>query len=104
MPLKLNPITGQLDLVSINTGFVKGPPVSTDKAIARWSGTTGDQINDSLTQVQDSGAIEAQGFISKRTVSGTVSVSSDESWISPSLEMTPGAVIVLAAGAQLIIV
>jgi hypothetical protein len=107
MRFVMNPLTGNLDLVgdSSGSGDVVGPSSATDKAIARYSTTTGKLIQDSPgTVVQDSGAIAAQGFITNRIVIGTTIVGANESWISPALEIQPGGVIQLAAGAQLIIV
>lgn len=108
MPFKMNVFTGTLDLVNNSTagsGDVVGPAFATDKAIARYDGITGKLIQDSPgTYVQDSGAIEAQGFITNSLVSGTVSVKTNEAWIAPGLEIQPGGVIDLASGSQLIIV
>lgn len=107
MPFKLNPITGQLDLVnsaSAGAGDVSGPGSSTDKAIVRWDGTTGTLIEDSLTQLQDGGAIEAQAFITRRSITELVVIPSGESWIAPSLELELTGSIELEANAELIIV
>ena len=107
MPFKFNPITGALDLVnpSVTGSGVFGPPTSTDKAIARWNGTTGNMIQDSPnTLVQDSGAVQAQGFITKRVVTGNVDVPSGYSWIAPSVAIDPGGSIVINSDAELIII
>lgn len=108
MAFRFNIFTGNLDQVGSSgsgSGDVTGTPPSDDKAITRYLGTSGLIIQNSPgTRVQDSGAIEAQGFITNRTISGTTTVSSSETWIAPSLEMTPGSIIQLASGAQLIII
>lgn len=108
MPFKFNPLTGQLDLVNASgagSGNVTGIPPTTVNAIARWDDTTGTTIKNSPnTQVQDGGAIESMGFITKRKIDTTVTVHSGESWIAPSLEMQPGGIIVLESDSQLIIV
>lgn len=106
MPFKFNPITAQLDLVNTaNAGSVTGVPPTTVNAIARWADTTGTTIQNSPnTYVQDSGAIEAQGFITKRSVTGTVTVNGGESWIAPSIELSLTGAIVIADDAELIIV
>jgi hypothetical protein len=106
MPFKLNPITGNLDLVnpSVTGSGVIGPSSSTDKAIARWNGTGGNLLSDSKTQVQDGGAVEAQSFITRRTVDVLVTVRSGYSWIAPSVEMASGGVVILESNAQLIII
>lgn len=87
------------------TGTVTGPGLSTDKAIARWDGTTGTIIQDSPgTLVQNSGAIEAAGFITQRNITSTITVNTGESWIAPALSIAPGGVIVLNRDTQLIII
>lgn len=60
MPLKINPITGQLDLVNTSTGGsgsgdVVGPSGATDNAIARYDGVTGKLLQDSLATIDDLG-------------------------------------------------
>lgn len=107
MAFKFNPITAQLDLVnnSTATGSVSGIPPTDINAIARWADTTGTTIQNSPgTLVQDSGAIEAQGFISLRSVATTVTVNTGESWIAPALTIEPGGMIVLQPDAELIII
>ena len=105
----VNPFDGNLQLVNSTsgggTGNVTGIPPTNINAITRWASTDGTQIKNSPgTNVQDSGAIEAQGFISKRAVVGvTVTVNTGETWIAPSVEMGPGGVIVLGSDAQLLI-
>jgi hypothetical protein len=102
---KFNIFTGNFDLVASSTsGGVQGPSSSTDNAITRWDGITGQLVQNSKALLQDDGAIQAQGFITNRQVTGTVVVGATESWIAPSLELQPGSVIVLGAGAQLIII
>lgn len=88
----------------ITTGGVIGPGLSTDNAITRWDGTTGTIIQNSLAILQDGGAIESRGFITNRTVDTVISVGSNQTMISPSLEMASGGVIMLASGANLIII
>lgn len=107
MPFKFNPLTGQLDLVnssSSGSGDVTGPASSDDKAIARFLGTTGKIIQNSLTKVQDGGAIEAQGFITRRSITDLVVIPSGESWIAPSLELELTGSIELEPDGELIIV
>lgn len=64
MPYKYNPITNQLDLVDAagGSGDVVGPGSSTDRAIARWDGTTGTQLFDSTVIVTDLGVVQASGL------------------------------------------
>lgn len=109
MGIKFNPFTSEFDFVGKSTtgpgtGDVVGTPPSDDKAIARYSGTTGKVIQNSKTTVQDSGAIEAQSFITRRKVDDTVTIHTGYSWIAPSVEIDSGGVVVLEADAQLIII
>jgi len=60
MAFKLNPITGQLDLVGSSGGGggggdVFGPASSVDNAIARYDGVTGKLLQDSLATIDDLG-------------------------------------------------
>jgi hypothetical protein len=86
------------------SGSVSGVPPTTIGAIAVWENTTGTLIGNSLTNVQPSGAIEAQGFITRNIVNGTVTVNANESWIAPSLALASGGTIILLPGSELIIV
>ena len=109
MPLRFNPVTATLELVSTTgggggSGNVTGISPTTVTAIARWEDTLGTIIANSLALVQDGGAIESNGFISNRTISTLVNVQSGQSWIAPSLTIAPGGVIVLNPDAELIIV
>lgn len=105
MPYKFNPFTGTLDYYqSSSGGGISGPGSSTDKAIVRWNGTSGTVVQNSLGIVQDGGAIEAQAFLSIRTITGVVTVNNNESWIAPSIELTLTGSIVIESGGQVIIV
>lgn len=107
MGYKFNIFTGTLDIVESGGGGsgVIGIAPTTDKAIVRWDGTTAAVIQNSPgTFVQDSGAIESFGFITNRNTTGTITINTTESWISPGLEMQPGSIIILEPGAELIII
>lgn len=86
------------------SGDVVGPGSSTDKAIARWDGTTGRLLENSLTTLQDGGALEAQGYITRRSVTADVVVNAGESWIAPSIELAVGGSIEILADGEIIIV
>lgn len=108
MAYRFNIFTGTLDIVGSSgsgSGNVTGIPPTDIRAITRWADTSGTTIENSPnTLVQDSGAIEAQGFITMRNISNdTVTVNDGETWIAPSIEMGPGGIIILAANAQLVI-
>lgn len=105
----INYFTGELQLVNSTsgggTGNVTGIPPTNINAITRWASTDGTQIKNSPgTAVQDSGAIEAQAFITTRNVNGTVTVSTDETWIAPGLTLQSGANIVVQPGGELLII
>lgn len=85
-------------------GVILTTPPVTDNALVRWDGTNGRKIQNGISVEQDGGAIQSRGFITSRVVNTTISVSSNETWIAPSLEIAGGGVITLAAGAQLIII
>lgn len=107
MPYKFNVFTGTLDFYETggSGGGVTGIPPTTPNAIVRWADGAATTIENSPgTFVQDSGAIEAQGFITERTITGTVTVNSGESWIAPSLIISPGALIVLNPDSELIVI
>lgn len=107
MPFKINPITGNLDLVGSaggGSGNVIGETPTTVNAIARWDDISGTSIKDSSTVIQDSGAIQAQGYITRRAVTGLVVIPSGTSWIAPSLELELTGSIELELDAELIIV
>lgn len=57
MAFKLNPFTGNFDEVSDLSNLVVGPSSATDNAIARFDGTTGKLVQNSLASVNDSGQI-----------------------------------------------
>lgn len=86
------------------SGDVSGPGSSTDKAIVRFNGTTGKIIQNSKTLLQDGGAIEAQGFITKRNITDLVSVKAEESWITPNIELEPTGSIEVEADGEIIVV
>lgn len=105
MALKFNPFTGTLDIVTLpGTGDVVGPTGATDKAIARYDGTTGKLIQNSKTLVQDGGMIEAQGFLSKRAITDAVKINPGEAWIAPSIELELGGSIELEPDGEIIVV
>lgn len=109
MGIKFNPFTSEFDFVGKSTtgpgtGDVVGTPPSDDKAIARYSGTTGKVIQNSKTLVQDGGAIEAQGFITRTNVTDDVTVHAGEAWIAPSLALDVDGSIVMEPDSELIIV
>ena len=108
MPYRFNVFTGTLDIVggsSSGGGNVTGIPPTNINAITRWADTTGTTIKNSPdTYVQDSGAIEAQAFITRRDVIALVTVNSDETWIAPNIELSLTGAIIMADNGNIIIV
>lgn len=106
MAYKFNPFSGTLDYYqSGSASGVTGVPPTNIGAIARWADTGGTVIaNSPNTNVQDSGAIEAQSFITQSNVTGVVTVNPGEVWIAPGLNLESGGGIVLLPGSSLILV
>lgn len=102
-----NPFTGNLD--AINTGtpgsgnVTNTTGIGTDDAIAIFD-VNGYHIKNSLTKIQDGGAIEAQGFITRRQVTQLVTIPNSMSWISPSIELQLSGSIDLSLDGEIIIV
>lgn len=108
MGIKFNPFTSEFDFVgtSISTGGgdVVGIPPSDDKAIARYSGTTGKVIQNSKTRVQDSGAIESAGFITNKIIMDTITIKADQVMITDGFSIEPTGELVIEADGELVIV
>lgn len=93
-----------ISFTGTGTGNVSGEAPTTVGAIAVWDNTLASLIKNSQTNIQDSGAIEAQAFITRRTVVGNVTVNSDESWIAPSIEISLTGSVIISSDAEVIIV
>lgn len=106
MAYKFNPFSGTLDYYQpANPSDVTGIAPTNIGAITRWADTTATTIENSPgTNVQDSGAVEAQGFITQSNVTGIVTVNPGEAWIAPGLNLEAGAGIILLPGSSLILV
>jgi hypothetical protein len=107
MPYRFNIFTGTLDNIGSSgsgSGNVTGISPTTIGAIAVWDDTTGTTIENSLTNVQTSGAIEAQGFITVRMVTSLVTVNPGESWIAPEIELEPSGSIQIEPDGEMIII
>ncbi len=61
LPFLVDSSTGRL-LVEETSGGVVGPGTSTDKAIVRWNGTGGEEVQNSLATVSDAGIVNAVGY------------------------------------------
>jgi len=104
MQFVFNPFTGTLDIVSSGTGggAVNGPTSSTDKAIARWNGTSGTLLQNSLTIVQDGGAVQGQGFVFNRVIQNDVTIPDKYVMITRDIVMDTGDII-MNGDAELIV-
>lgn len=108
MPFKLNPLTGQLDLVnpsiSPGSGNVTGFPPTDIGAIARWADTAGTEIENSAgTFVQDSGAIQMQASLSDRVITGQVDIPTDYSMLASNVIIETTGQIIINVDAELLI-
>jgi hypothetical protein len=106
MAFKFNPITGVLDIVETSsiTSGVTGIAPTVVNAIAIWGNTSASIIENSLTYVQTSGAIEAQMFITRQDITGPVTINQDECAVVPALNLTLTGSIDLTGGGSLEIV
>lgn len=102
MPYKFNPFIGNLDFYKNSTG-ITGPLTSTDKAITRWNGITGDVVQDSKAIVQDGGAIEAQGFLTNRSIDELIQIRTNYTMLASNVEINDGEIIIEQDGELLII-
>lgn len=103
MPYRFNPLTSNLDLVNDTSGFVVGPASATDTAIARYDGTTGKLIQDSIATVQDGGAVAAQGFLTNRVINELVVIPTDYTMLVTNVEIELGE-IQIETDAELVII
>jgi hypothetical protein len=107
MSYRLNIFTGTLDITGTSgsgSGNVTGIPPTTIGAITVWASTDGTEIQNSLTNVQASGAIEAHGFITIRAITSLVTVNSGESWIAPEIEIELAGAIQIEPDGEMVII
>lgn len=106
MAYKFNPFSGTLDYYQpANPSDVTGIAPTDINAITRWADVNGTQIKNSPnTYVQDSGAIEAQAFITKAKITGDIAIHADEVWIAPALELTLTGSVVIDPDGEIVIV
>jgi hypothetical protein len=62
------------------------------------------EVDQELALVQDGGAIEAQGFLTMRSVTNLVIVNSGESWIAPEMEIELTGAIEIEPDGEMIII
>ena len=77
MPTKISPV-GSSSSGGAGSGDVNGPVSSTDNAIARWNGTSGEDIQNSAAFVDDNGNVyapnTARGYATTATAAGTTTL------------------------------
>lgn len=66
-----NPFTRKLDKVSAGSNEVSGPGSSTDKAVARWNGTGGNTLQNSVVIIGDTGAVTGVLTLNGLTITTT---------------------------------
>lgn len=103
MKYKFNIFTGTFDLVNDATSGIQGPLVSTDNAITRWNGTSGNIVQDSAAVVQDGGGVQAQAFIFKKNIEDLVVIPPNHSMIATDL-VIDGGEIAIGEDAELVII
>jgi hypothetical protein len=86
------------------TGSVTGIPPTTINNIVVWANGIATYIKNSLASVQPAGDVHAQGFITNRNVTGTMTVNATETWIAPGLVLQPGSNVTIQPGGELIII
>jgi hypothetical protein len=101
---RYNPFTGTLDITGSGSGVTSNSIPASDKSISRYDGISGTEIRDSKTLVQDGGAIEAQGFITRTLITDEVTIHSNQVMISSSFSIEPSGSLVIEADAELVIV
>lgn len=105
MGLKFNPVTGLLDLVgNAGSGNVTGISPTDVNAIARWDDTTGTTIKNSETYVQDGGGIEAQGFITRKLITDSITIHSDEAMVTSGFSIELTGELIIEADGELVVV
>jgi len=101
MPFKFNPFTTELDFYQ---NGVMGISPTTDTAIARWVGTNADTIENSKAYVQDGGAIEAQGFITRKLITDSIQINSNNVMITDGFSLELTGELVIESDGELVIV
>jgi hypothetical protein len=108
MPFKFNPITSTLDLVGVSSGGsgsgVQNLGTSDDNAIARFDGVTGQFIQNSKAKIQDGGAVVAQGQITNKIITDTVTIDSNHVMVTSGFSIEIGGELVIEADGELAVV
>lgn len=103
MPFKFNPLTAQLDLVGTASTGVQNLGTSTDNAIARFDGITGQFIQNSIPTVQDGGTIDASAFSFIREITEDVEINDGRTWVASGLTIGSGSLTIDLDGEVIIL-
>ena len=107
MAYKLNVFTGTLDIVGTSSGGsgsgVTRVGPTNDRRITRWAGNSSDTIQNSQALVQDGGAIEAQGFITSKLITDTITIHGDQVMITSGFSIEPTGELVIEADGELVV-
>lgn len=101
MAFKFNPITAALELASQGISRFGS---TIDKSITRWNGNNNDSVQGSITLVQDSGAIEAQAFITNKLIIDTVTVNASQVMITSEFIIEPTGELIIEADGEVVLV
>ena len=107
MAWKFNPFTGNLDYYTSGgsgSGDVVGPASATDNAIARYDGTTGKLIQNSLAIVQDGGAIQTMGFVGEKEITEAVEIPPKHYMIATGLTIMSSGSISIGSDSELVLI
>jgi hypothetical protein len=103
MPLKFNPVTAQLDLVEGSSSGVQNLGTSSDNAIARFDGVTGQFVQNSIPSIQDGGTIEASAFSFQRTIDEDIEIRDGRTWVASGLSIESGSLTIESDGEVVIL-
>ena len=106
MGFKLNVFTGTLDIVGkagSGNGVTRVGPTN-DRRITIWAGNSSDTIQNSKASVQEGGAVVAQGHITNKLVTDTVTIQSDHVMLTSGFSIEPTGELVIEADGELVVV
>ena len=101
MGFKFNPFTGTLDLVE---GGVSRVGNTNDKRIVRWKNNNSDTIENSLALVQDGGSVVAQGFITKKLITDTILIESNNVMVTSGFSIELDGELIIESDGELVLV
>jgi hypothetical protein len=96
MPYRFNIFTGTLDIVEATgsgSGNVTGIPPTTPGAIAVWVDTGATEIENSLTFVQPSGAIQMQAALQDRQILNDITIPTHYTMLQTDVYLISGDIV-----------